>query len=406
MVIRKIQLLLVILTSVGININTASALYKKEEAPPGVIITHQSKGTGKYIGSPSIAILPNGDYVASHDFFGPKSNSSEKGKSTAVIYRSSDSGKTWGKAAEITNAFWSKLFVHNKILYFIGPDNNHGNYIIRKSVDGGYTWTIPSDEKNGILLKGKFHTAPTPIVSHNGKLWKALEFADGPIQKWGKRYGAAVISIDEDKDLLVADNWKVTKVMYYDSTYLKGNFGGWLEGSIVVGPNNKLKNILRVDYRAGGMEKAGIIGVSENGYDIGFNPETDFIDFPGGCKKFTVLQDPKTKIYWTLSNYVPLEFIGINPERTRNTLALMRSKDLYNWEVQGIVLHHPDIKSHGYQYVDFLFEENDIVFVSRTAHEFEEENADNQHNANLMTFHRIKNYTQYRTPKKWKHLIK
>ena len=38
---------------------------------PGVVIDYSPAETGKYIGSPSIAILPNGYYVASHDFFGP-----------------------------------------------------------------------------------------------------------------------------------------------------------------------------------------------------------------------------------------------------------------------------------------------------------------------------------------------
>jgi len=40
---------------------------------PGIVVAYSPASSGKYIGSPSIAIMPNGDYVASHDFFGPKS---------------------------------------------------------------------------------------------------------------------------------------------------------------------------------------------------------------------------------------------------------------------------------------------------------------------------------------------
>lgn len=40
---------------------------------PGVVIDHLPAGTGLFVGSPSIAIWTNGDYVVSHDFFGPKS---------------------------------------------------------------------------------------------------------------------------------------------------------------------------------------------------------------------------------------------------------------------------------------------------------------------------------------------
>ena len=38
---------------------------------PGVIIAHRAASTENYIGSPSLAVLPDGSYVASHDFFGP-----------------------------------------------------------------------------------------------------------------------------------------------------------------------------------------------------------------------------------------------------------------------------------------------------------------------------------------------
>lgn len=36
---------------------------------PGTVVHYQPASTQKYIGSPSLVILPNGDYVASHDFF-------------------------------------------------------------------------------------------------------------------------------------------------------------------------------------------------------------------------------------------------------------------------------------------------------------------------------------------------
>ena len=38
---------------------------------PGVVIDHSPKSSGKYIGSPSIAILPNGDYLEWRALPGP-----------------------------------------------------------------------------------------------------------------------------------------------------------------------------------------------------------------------------------------------------------------------------------------------------------------------------------------------
>jgi hypothetical protein len=66
---NKIVVFLIVLFtifSLGINAQNEILLL-------GIIINHIQKSTGKYIGSPSICILPNGDYVSSHDEFGPKS---------------------------------------------------------------------------------------------------------------------------------------------------------------------------------------------------------------------------------------------------------------------------------------------------------------------------------------------
>src|SRR6476646_1794832 len=72
-------------------------------APPGVVIDHEPAKTGRYIGSPSIVILPDGDYVASHDFFGPKSGQSVS--ATTRVFRSGDRGVTWKQTAELKDQF-------------------------------------------------------------------------------------------------------------------------------------------------------------------------------------------------------------------------------------------------------------------------------------------------------------
>lgn len=64
---------------------------RAEEAPkpPGVAIDHIAASTGIYVGSPSIAILPDGSYLASHDEFGPKSQ--YHGQALTRVFRSTDS---------------------------------------------------------------------------------------------------------------------------------------------------------------------------------------------------------------------------------------------------------------------------------------------------------------------------
>lgn len=60
------------------------------EPPPGTTIAHSPAKSKQYIGSPSIAVLPSGEYVASHDLF----MAGDNGDRTHV-YASKDKGKSW-----------------------------------------------------------------------------------------------------------------------------------------------------------------------------------------------------------------------------------------------------------------------------------------------------------------------
>ncbi|WP_428664730.1 sialidase family protein [Runella sp.] len=361
---------------------------------PGSVVAYSPAVSGLYIGSPSICILSNGDYLASHDLFGPKSNEFERPISR--IYRSKNKGKTWSQVAEINGQFWSKLFVHEKGLYFMGTSKHHGNTIIRKSTDGGNTWTEPADGENGLLLAGEYHCAPMPLIEHNGRLWRAMEDAMGSIKKWGKRYGAFMMSVPLGADPMKAANWTSSNVLRYDSTLLNGNFGAWIEGNAVVDPNGQLWDVLRVDDRSTLEEKAAFVKISADGKTATFDQTTGFVKFPGGSKKFSIRYDPKSKLYWTIANYIPQEVkaanAGKNPASIRNTQALFSSKDLRNWNLHTILLQHPEVIKHGFQYVDWLFEGKDIIFLSRTAFDDDQGGAHNNHDANYLTFHRIKKF--------------
>src|SRR5947209_19599283 len=81
----------------------ASLLFAADAAP-GVVIDHSPAKSRCYIGSPSIAVLPGGEYVASHDFFGPGST-----RDTTVLFASGDRGKTWQKRATSKGQWWSTL---------------------------------------------------------------------------------------------------------------------------------------------------------------------------------------------------------------------------------------------------------------------------------------------------------
>ena len=343
-------------------------------APPGVVIDHQPASTGMYIGSPSIAVLPDGAYVCSHDLFGP--NSTENSSGVTRVFVSRDRGATWGKTAELHDQFWSSLFFLRKQLYLLGITGQYGRIVIRRSSDEGMTWSAPAYLTND----PGYHTAPVPVVVERGRVWRAFEYH--PAGAWGG-FQAFVASAPEKADLLDARNWSFTNRLLYPSDAGAGKT--WLEGNAVVGPEHQILDILRVDN----IEKAAIAEVHD-----GVLKFSALVDFPGGAKKFSIHYDKVSRKYWTLSNPAlesePLS--ATNPAMVRNTLALMSSADLHHWTVEKIVLTHPDAAKFAFQYVDWQFDGADIVAVSRTAFEDETGGAHRAHDANFLTFHRIRNF--------------
>lgn len=356
---------------------------------PGVVIDHVPASSGLYVGSPSIAVLPQDDYVASHDFFGPKSREMQLART--AVFRSADRGKSWRKASEVQGAFWSSLFVHRGALYLLGPDRHYGNILIRRSDDGGATWTTPKDRKTGVLRdNGQYHCAPMPVLEHAGRLWRAFEWRNPPLA-WGINYRAGMLSVPVDADLLAADSWTSSNYLPSDRSWNGGDMGGWLEGNAVVAPDGTLVDVLRVQTRSPD-EKAAIVRISADGQKASFDPATGFVDFPGGAKKFTIRFDPQTKRYWSLASIVHSRHRAANPGGIRNTLALTCSQDLKRWTVRCIVLYHPEVRKHGFQYVDWLFDGADLIAACRTAYDDGQGGAHNNHDANYLTFHRIANF--------------
>ena len=356
---------------------------------PGVVVDHSPASSGIYIGSPSLAVLTNGDYVASHDEFGPKS--AEHNRARSHVFLSRDRGAKWKRISTIDGAFWSTLFTHRGALYVLGPDKHHGNVLIRRSADGGVTWTSATNGATGLLRgDGQYHCAPMPVIGHAGRLWRAMEWRNPPIA-WGINYRSGMLSIPVDADLLIATNWTCSNFLPSDRAWNRGDMGAWLEGNAVVNPDGDLVNVLRVQTKSAD-EKAAIVRISPDGKTASFDPETGFVKFPGGAKKFAIRFDPQTKRYWALASIVLERYRATDPGRVRNTLALTTSSDLRHWEVRCILLHHPDTAKHGFQYVDWLFDGEDLIAACRTAFDDGQGGAHNNHDANFLTFHRFANF--------------
>jgi hypothetical protein len=354
---------------------------------PGVVVAHSPAKSGVYIGSAGIARLGDGTYLAKHDEFGP--NSTEHQSAITRVYRSTDRGATWSGIAKIHGLFWACIFEHRGAVYMIGTHHHHGALVVYRSSDGGKTWSTPKDGKSGLIRKGKFHTAPVPIVTHNGRLWRAVEDGEGPAG-WGQMYRPRVMSIPLAGDLLDADQWRITNPIERDGGWLGGDFWCVLEGNVVVDRNGIIRNILRTNQD----ETAAVTTISADGTTQAIDPDFDRTSLPGASKKLLIRWDERSQHYWALSNPLPANSLARDSASVRNTLAMFNSRDLRQWTLRSILLHHPDHEFHAFQYPDWLVEDDDMLVLSRTAYDDGAGGAHRAHDANYLTFHRFPNFRQ------------
>ncbi len=392
---------LLVLAAAALTAQPAAAWPKRRPLSdvPGVVISHQPSPNpfarwlrrGKFVGSPTLAILPNGHYVAGHDLFRRGGGETEKVGGITKVFRSTDRGATWSPTARIEGAFWSTLFAHGGSLYLFGYTKQGGAMVIRRSDDEGATWTEPLDATSGLLHPGPAGGTPNPPVVHGGRLWIAS--------------GTRAVSAPTGADLLQAAAWTRSRGLGGDSSWLGGRFTFWSEGQVVASPATGVLVLPKIKDR----NNTALLRYVDPAGRPQFDPAQDFASLPGADKKFGVRYDDVSGRFWALTNPVlpqhtpkkkwkptwrnPFRRVA-SPNMVRNTAALYSSADLRTWELERVVLYSADAKHVGFQYLNFLIEGADIVLVSRTAYNVGLWKTPRAHDSNLLTFHRIPNFRQ------------
>lgn len=359
-------------------------------------VQYQDPRTQTYLGSPSLVRAPDGALLATHDYFGPGSPLNPEGEyHLTTVYRSVDEGRTWCHVNHVAGQYWSTLFVHAGAVFLLGTTARFSHVAIRRSDDNGFTWTHPADERTGLLFRGgvqqeppNYHCAPVPVLHAHGRIWRAFE--DDARQDHNRDFLACVISAPEDADLLDAGAWAMSRKLKLDHRALSqyADTATWLEGNMVAAPDGTLWNMLRFNSRVDGLNKAAMVRVDAGASDLTFEPTTGIVAFPGGASKFTVRRDARTGIYWALVNDMQEE-----PRRyVRNRLSLIHSEDLVRWDKCMTLLEdnleadpEESAQRTGFQYVDWQFDGEDLLYLVRTAYD----GAHNFHDANRITFGRV-----------------
>jgi hypothetical protein len=338
--------------------------------------------------SPSMTLMPDGSYVASHDLF---YESGDEDNRYTWIFRSTDKGQTWTKQAEVSDAFWSTIFEHNGDLYLWGyrdgGSESTGDILIRRSSDNGVTWTDPVDEDSGFLRDGDYGGTPNTPGVYGGRIW---------IAQSGKR----VMSAPVDADLLKADSWTLSSTANTSA----GPFASDVvisESQVVASPQTGVVLLPKV----GEYPNTVLLRVSSTSA-ITDPADADWVSLPGGEKKFGAQYDDVSGRFYILNNPVlPVHPGDATAALTRTTAAILSSRDLVNWDLEKIFLFTSNINNgtwgEGFQYFQFVIDDvdqdgqsDDLAVISRTAFDVGggEEKPRRAHDSNMITFHEISNF--------------
>ena len=351
-----------------------------------------------YTGSPSITRMQSGRLLVSYEWFRPKPFKEAVPNSTEIMV-SDDDGLNWSLTS-YQDFIWATIWAYETDTYLIGNQRQSRDIIIGRSRDGGLTWEGPIK-----LFEGKYHCARTPVLIHNGHAYRAFETCDAPSRFDWK---SLVVAGDLSRDLLDPGAWRMSnhvrfpgipdvlsQRMYPESLEEKVPADSFLEGNVVL-VNGNIRMIMRtiVDgHSTSSLASIGQIKDDGNSLDYQF---LQYYPMPGAQCKFQIVHDKVDGLYWTTVTLAtnpwqdrePLRRIGYSgpPGNERRILMLMYSVDALNWFQAGCVAMSQSIME-SFSYASQVISGDDLLVVARTARD-----GKNQHDTNLITFHRVKGF--------------
>jgi hypothetical protein len=358
-----------------------------------VIVERTPNIESHYIHDPGMTRLTNGHlFVATC----ARTRLRDKHNDFTFLSLSVDGGNQWESLGTIPFPDATAI-VHGSSLYIMGQYRQGKDWLIMRSDDEGRTWTDPVT-----LFKGKYWNCQSSMVLRNGHLyWAMNEMTHG----W---YTHVAVACDLSRGLLSPSSWRMSNTVeppFPDlcSPMPRGkNWKGQCRpgGLVCLEPNvvqvgDRLMAISRgviSSYNTANMGVIFDITDKEGQLRLEF---TQFYPLPGGQCKFFIIHDKVSKLFFMLSNLVTDSQDSLNMKKKpvyggtgneRRMLFLFYSRDALNWFPAGCVAKMPEM-DQSFMYPSAVIDGNDLALISRTS-----KNGKNQHDADLCTFHRIRDF--------------
>ena len=321
------------------------------------------------------------------------------GRQSLRIVRSDDGGQTWEELAELPYADATPFVVDGRLFMFV-QEKSHKDFQIVTTDDGGRTWTPPVT-----VIEAPVWNISTPMLARPDTIYWAMDYdSDGQ-----HCYGKVMARLDRGRSPLDPAAWSLSNVvprpdlpdsmtrkLYPRSDEEQRRSAFWLEPN-TVDVAGRIRVFTRcVIDRYASAHTAAVLDYDPAANRLSF---TQFASWPGAQCKFFVIHDRPNDMYWMLSNLVTnsQDLLGWGDRwpqsqhgpsgNERRWLFLHYSIDCLNWFPAGCVTRWPDSVSKSFMYPSAVVDGEDMVVMSRTSRD-----SGDQHNADLVTVHRVPNF--------------
>jgi hypothetical protein len=349
-----------------------------------------------YVHDPGMSRLENGHLLVATCL---RTRKRDQYKDFTCISRSVDGGRTWELLGKIPFSD-ATFIVYDGLLYIMGQYRQGSDWLVMCSDDEGRTWSDPV-----CLFEGSYWNCQTSMVQRDGQLfWTMGTQLDR--HTW---YAHVAVACDLQRGLLNPSAWRLSNVVeppFPDLCSSRPKQEGW-KGDMQKGLGSLEPNVVQVGDRLMAISRATISDYSTSNMGIVFDIRdkggqlrldfTQYHPIPGGQCKFFILYDEVTELFFMLTNLATdshdafkqrPEHFANGAGNERRLLYLFYARDALNWFPAGCVAMAPGMLQ-SFMYPSAVIDGDDIALVSRTS-----KHGRDQHDADLCTFHRIRNFRQ------------